>query len=196
MGLFDFRIRDAFFKKHKHYGLIRRREAEFKKENPFTLTEDQLPPVDIKSLPRSLNISSWMTIESQDIVGSCSGQSNTSCCELAIYRQTKGKIMQLNRMFAYRVGQMMDGITGDNGATIGGSVRGAKRYGAALEVLWPYVNRYQVKVPAECFKDAEGLGGRCPSLDDPFTMGQRFNLPLGGGVYDLHSSSVHCSMKT
>jgi hypothetical protein len=23
-------------------------------------------------------------------------------------------------------------------------------------------------------------------LDDPLAMGQRFNLPLGGGVYDLH----------
>lgn len=146
-----------FFNKHGHYGLIRNRlaEGDFCSANKNTFGDDILPPVDVAKIPVSMGVNKWLQNENQFQVGSCAGQSRTSACEIAYFRETKGGIIQFNRMFAYRTGQMIDGITGDRGATIYGSVKGSVKYGECLESLWPYINRYQSKVPQECFKQAE-----------------------------------------
>lgn len=145
-----------FFNKHGHYGLIRKRlsEQEFCAANRNTFGDDVLPPVDVKSLPKSMGIGKWLQVENQFQIGSCSGQARTSCNEIAYHRETKGGIIQLNRMFAYRTGQMIDGLSGDVGATITGSAKGSMKYGECLESIWPYVNRYQSKLPQACFTDA------------------------------------------
>ena len=88
------------------------------------------------------------------IVHNCVGHGSTSAAEIAFYRETR-LVEQFNRMFAYRTAQMIDGITGDRGAMITGAGKASMKFGHCLESIWPYVNRYQTKLPAECFKDAE-----------------------------------------
>ena len=145
-----------YFIDHGHYGLIRNEsESAFKTANPFTLNDEQLPPVDVASIPTSMGVSDWMTIENQGQVGSCQGHARTSACELAIYRETKAKPPQLNRMYAYLTSQKVDGIRGDMGSTIDGGAKASQEYGDCLESLWPYSGRYTAfsSIPQACFAD-------------------------------------------
>jgi C1A family cysteine protease len=145
-----------FFNKHGHYGLIRNRkvEEEFCSANPYSFGDDVIPPVDINLIPVSMGINKWLKTENQQQLSSCVGHGSTSAAEIAFYRETR-LVEQFNRMFAYRTAQMIDGITGDRGAMITGAGKASMKFGHCLESIWPYVNRYQTKLPAECFKDAE-----------------------------------------
>lgn len=92
----------------------------------------------------------WITIEDQGQMGSCSGHAITTCQEVLAYIATNGQRQQFSRMFGYLAGQTMDGLLGrDVGATITGSVRGAKEMGCCDESLFPYPRQYVSSIPAE-----------------------------------------------
>lgn len=80
-----------------------------------------------------------------------------SAAELAIYRETKERPPQLNRMYAYLTSQKIDGLRGDVGSTIDGGAKASQDYGECLESLWPYTGRYGgfSSIPAECFTDGK-----------------------------------------
>lgn len=64
----------SFHDQTGHYGLIRNEsEAAFKTANPFSLSDEQLPPVDVDAIPDSMGVQAWMTIENQAQLGSCQG---------------------------------------------------------------------------------------------------------------------------
>jgi hypothetical protein len=145
-----------YYRQHGHFGLIRdAREQTFAAARDVKLSDDQLPPVEIATLPDSLGVASWMQIEDQLQVGSCQGHARTSAEELAIYRETRGEIVQLNRMFAYLTSQRMDNIRGDSGSTISGGAAAAQQYGSCLEALWPYPGYYTQAIPPACFPEAQ-----------------------------------------
>ena len=153
---------NEFYREHGHYGLIRDiREKAFTLAGDFPLRDDQLPPIDIATLPDSLGVANWMQIEDQLQVGSCQGHARTSAEELAIYRETRGEIVQLNRMFAYLTSQRIDNIRGDNGSTISGGAEASQQYGSCLESLWPYPGYYTSTIPRACFNEAENRKLRC-----------------------------------
>jgi C1A family cysteine protease len=147
---------NEFYRQHGHFGLIRdERESRFALARRLQLTEDQLPPVDIAALPDSLGVASWLQIEDQMQIGSCQGHARTSAEELAIYRETRGEIVQLNRMFAYITSQIIDDIRGDQGSTLSGGAAASQKFGTCLEALWPYPGYYTRSIPTPCFDDAK-----------------------------------------
>lgn len=92
----------------------------------------------------------WIPIEDQGQMGSCSGHAITTCQEVLAFIATNGLRQQFSRMFGYLAGQTMDGLLGrDAGATITGSVRGAKEMGCCDESLFPYPRQYVSSIPAE-----------------------------------------------
>lgn len=120
-----------------------------------------LPEVDVAKLPESQGVAKWMQIEAQLQIGSCAGHSRTYCLEKAYWAETKGKVIQFNRMFAYLSGQKLDGLTGDVGATISGQAKATIRYGIALEESWPYTGKYPaggyLAIPAAVWTEAKAI---------------------------------------
>lgn len=92
------------------------------------------------SRPEEITIE-WHHTEDQGAVGSCQGNSISSCLErVALVR---GEQVQLSRMFAYLASQKIDGFLGaDNGSTIAGGVKMALDVGCPPESLTGYVGRY------------------------------------------------------
>lgn len=105
--------------------------------------------------PEAIDPRGWLKIEDQGQVGSCSGHAMSSCCEVLNWIDTAGGEVQLSRMFAYLMGQKEDGIRGDNGATISGVVKSAKRNGICLESTFPYPGRYVSEIPDAAVGEAK-----------------------------------------
>jgi hypothetical protein len=118
-----------------------------------------LGAVDYDKLPTSLGVAEWMKIEDQGQIGSCQGNAQTSCLELAAYHDTKGKVFQFNRMFAYLATQKVDGIRGDNGSTMSGGAKSAATNGMCPESLWAYPGSYPrggwQAIPQKCWDEAK-----------------------------------------
>lgn len=145
-----------FHEREGHYGLVLTERTQlFAANNPNRLTEDQLPAVDIGKLPESMGVRDWMQVENQGGQGSCQGHARSSAAELAYFRET-GRTIQFNRQFAYITSQIVDGFTRDDGSTIEGGAAASKKYGEALESLWPYSGRYDRNIPKACYDDAVG----------------------------------------
>lgn len=93
--------------------------------------------------PRSV-----LRVEQQGSQGACAGHSLSSECEFAYMIETGDFSLQLSRAMGYYEGQRLDGIRGDNGLTIQGSVRLAKTIGICREKLWRYPSVYDNSRPA------------------------------------------------
>jgi C1A family cysteine protease len=105
--------------------------------------------------PEEIDHRAWLAIEDQGNQGSCSGHALSSCLEVCNYYDTQGEIVQLSRQFAYIMAQTVDGLLGrDDGATIYGSVEGAKRFGICREELWPYSGKYVTDAPPGAKEEA------------------------------------------
>lgn len=136
-----------------HYGLIIGPETfAFTRSIPQGV---DLPPVNIADIPQSQKIAEWMRVEDQKQQGSCQGNARTSAEEVAIYRQTRGGIIQLSRQFAYITSQKVDGISGDRGSTIEGGARASQQYGSCLEELAPYTGGYYTQFSQAAYDDAK-----------------------------------------
>ncbi len=81
----------------------------------------------------------WIQIEDQGQIGSCAGNSLTSCGEICERNEHGGKLYrQFSRMAAYQIGKKRDGIRGDNGMTIDSGVWYGTQHGFSLESDYPY----------------------------------------------------------
>lgn len=106
--------------------------------------------------PAAIDHRSWLKVEHQGNLGSCTGHAMSTCGEICEYIDTEGNVTQLNRMFAYLMGQKVSGLLGqDQGATIYGVVKAAMSYGMAPEDIWPYRNVYTTKVPENVYPIAK-----------------------------------------
>lgn len=105
--------------------------------------------------PDSIDPRSWLSIENQGRMGSCSGHAMSTCCEVLNWIDTQGQVVQLSRMFAYLAGQKHCGLLGrDAGATISGSVKGAKENGICKEETFPYTGNYSTDIPQRAHDEA------------------------------------------
>ncbi len=136
-----------------HYGLVRT-PSEKTFAMAADIVTDQLPKVDIDTLPESQGVASWLQIEDQMQQGSCTGNARTQAEEIAYWRQTEGQIIQFSRQFAYITGQKESGITGDNGATMEGSATAATKTGSCLESLAPYTGKYYTQFSQAAYENA------------------------------------------
>jgi C1A family cysteine protease len=89
----------------------------------------------------------FMKVENQGRVGSCQGQSISSCVEWCYAIATGGEKIQLSRAYGYYETQRIDGISGDNGSTIQSGIKLATEYGICREELWTYSGQYDPRRP-------------------------------------------------
>lgn len=137
---------------------------------------------EIENIPEELDPRDWLQIEYQGAVGSCAGHARTTAHELAIYWAT-GQVVQLSRMHAYLTAQKEDGLLGrDQGSSITGNMRAARKVGTCFEATYPYPGHYTTRIPAEAVKEAENHKLRnhayCSTYEDVF----RFLAARFGGV--------------
>lgn len=105
--------------------------------------------------PAEVDHRGWLKVENQGQLGSCSGHAITSVQEVLNYVATGGQVVQLSRMFGYLAGQQQDNLLGsDQGATITGSVRGARETGCCRESTFPYPQRYTPQIPQPALDEA------------------------------------------
>lgn len=99
------------------------------------------------AVPEEIDPREKLRVENQQRMGSCSGQAMSSNGEYLQVVATGEKI-HLSAMYSYLAGQTMDGLLGnDSGATITGSVRGAREMGLCLETTFPYPDQYTPRIP-------------------------------------------------
>lgn len=112
-------------------------------------------PAGVYSAPESISIRSWSKIRYQGRKGACTGFARAACGEISNYYDTNGGIISLSPDWAYYTGQKHCGLLGkDQGATIMGSLAGAKEDGECLESTMAYSEVYQPR-----FSDAAKLEG-------------------------------------
>lgn len=115
----------------------------------------------------------WIRNEDQLQIGSCQGNALTSVGEIAYWNAT-GLVDQFSRWYAYRMSQIIDGITGDNGSTLEGGMKLARDYGFGLESTCPYPHSYVKDIPNKdkCLEEGKTRRIRksmeCENYDDVF----------------------------
>jgi hypothetical protein len=78
----------------------------------------------------------------------CAGHGSTSTGEAAFTHQT-GLVIQFSPHYSYRKAQIIDGIRGDNGATISGCVESAMKDGLCPLQYCPYPANYSSPITQE-----------------------------------------------
>lgn len=101
-----------------------------------------------------------LRVEDQANQGSCRGQSGSAGAETCNIIASGDRTLQFSAQYLYIETQKLDGIRGDNGATIQNGITVLKR-GLPPEKFWPYPNpvHYQTSPPkytlAECHEAAK-----------------------------------------
>ena len=128
-----------------------------------------------------------LTVENQGPVGSCAGHSLSSILEWIYAIATGGERVQLSRAMAYfETQRQFDGIRSDQGSTIGGGVKLAKK-GICRESLWIYPGKYDNRRPSDWSaieKDAENYK---ISTEIRMTSYEGVRTFLGAGLGGVHS---------
>lgn len=133
-----------------------------RRENRAGLTANAIK-FDIMSLncagdiPDTRGIKDLMRRDDQHQMNSCAGFGMTNTLEVCHYNQTR-VWRQFNPLWSYRRGQELDGIRGDNGATIFGVTQAAKAKGGLPEDIdndgkaeYPYKVDYNFPFPRDCY---------------------------------------------
>ena len=133
-----------------------------RRENRAGLTANAIK-FDIMSLncagdiPDTRGIKDLMRRDDQHQMNSCAGFGMTNVLEVCHYNQTH-VWRQFNPLWSYRRGQELDGIRGDNGATIFGVTQAAKTKGGLPEDIdndgkaeYPYKVEYNFPFPRDCY---------------------------------------------
>lgn len=135
--------------------------------------------------PDEIDHRGWLRVENQGRMGSCSGHAVTTDQEILWYLATGGQTVQLSRMLGYLAGQKCCGLLGsDQGATITGSIRGAREIGCCLEEVFPYPGQYTSHIPQAALDAAKShlcaQHAVLRSYDDCFRW-----LATGTGVIEI-----------
>ncbi len=93
--------------------------------------------------PAEIDPRTWCRQEIQKR-NDCAGHGSSAVCEAAFVNGT-GQLRQFSPHYAYREAQRIDGIQGDNGATISGCLEAAKLGNCPLEVC-PYPSSYSSQI--------------------------------------------------
>ena len=111
----------------------------------------------VGDIPDTRGIKDLMRRDDQHQMNSCAGFGMTNTGEVCHFNQT-GVWRQFNPLWAYRRGQEISNIRGDNGATIHGVVQAAKMKGLLPEDIdndgkaeYPYKVDYNFAFPRDCY---------------------------------------------
>ncbi len=82
----------------------------------------------------------------QGQLGSCQGNALAQIFSICYFLAT-GRHETFSRAAGYYLAQQKDGIRGDNGSTLSGGQWVATQHGMCLDADWPYVAKYNPKMP-------------------------------------------------
>ncbi|GAB4358219.1 MAG: hypothetical protein Fur0042_27670 [Cyanophyceae cyanobacterium] len=106
-------------------------------------------------LPPKVDLRPYLTpVEDQSAANSCTANAIAGAYEY-LAKRALGNAGDISRLFIYYNARKEDGIKGDQGSTIVGSINTLQKYGACTEVTWPYeltgLNR---KPPSTAYEEA------------------------------------------
>ena len=106
-------------------------------------------------LPRRVDLRPYLTkVEDQAVVNSCTANAIAGAYEYLAMRAL-GASGDISRLFIYYNSRQYDGIQGDEGSTITGSIRVLEELGACTEALWVYDPQFVNCQPsAEAYEEA------------------------------------------
>ena len=111
-------------------------------------------PTAVKT-PQNVDLRAFATpVEDQGNLGSCTGQAISSAIELL---NRKNKLStEISRLFIYYYERVLLGtVNYDSGAYIRDGIKVTNKWGAPLEMFWPYViNRFKVEPSPAAISDA------------------------------------------
>lgn len=97
---------------------------------------------------RAIDYRPYIKAWDQGRMNSCVGHGLARSIQILNFLKT-GIWLDISRWWSYRTAQRVDGIQGDNGATIDGGAKAAKQDGSLLEQTLPYPNHYTDAFPSE-----------------------------------------------
>ena len=156
------------------------------------------PTLKAKALPTTGDLIAQMdSIYDQGVLGSCTGQEAARMIYAAQSYQKLPKVRP-SRLGLYYNARLLEGTTGyDAGASIRDSIKGANKYGYALETQWPYdIRKFNKPIPTEVAKDAlkrkvtkyETVGQVLSSMKSCITEGHC--IALGIDVYSSFEEEI------
>ncbi len=90
------------------------------------------------TLPPRVDLRKYMTaVEDQSAVNSCTANAIAGAYEY-LAKRSLGDAGDISRLFIYYNARQFDGIEGDSGSTITGSISVLQEMGACTETTWPY----------------------------------------------------------
>ncbi|MCG9884628.1 MAG: C1 family peptidase [Cyanobacteria bacterium] len=106
-------------------------------------------------LPPKVDLRPYLTpVEDQSAANSCTANAIAGAYEY-LAKRALGDAGDISRLFIYYNARKEDGIKGDQGSTIVGSINTLQKYGACTEGTWPYeltgINR---KPPSTAYEEA------------------------------------------
>lgn len=108
------------------------------------------------SIPGQIDLRPYASdIEDQEEIGSCTGNAIASAIEL-VDRKVYQKYLEISRLFIYYQTRVLENsVNYDDGAYIRTGFKAVNKWGAPLEILWPYdVSKWNVKPSSEAYDDA------------------------------------------
>jgi hypothetical protein len=132
----------------------------------------------------------WHRMENQGPIGSCQGNSITSCLE-RLQHVRGGPVVELSRIFGYLATQRVDGLLGsDRGSTVSGGVKIALTHGCPPESLTGYPRQYpaareRTAILSQANYDAGQPYKAVSSWKVPMDIEATMNFIGGGGAINL-----------
>ena len=109
-------------------------------------------------LPPKVDLRPYMTaVEDQAQTNSCVANAIAGAYEYLAKREL-GDAEDISRLFIYYNARQFDGIRGDRGSTIGGSIQVLHELGSCSEATWPYnPEAVNDRPPSEAFEEAQNF---------------------------------------
>ncbi|MCV0366020.1 MAG: hypothetical protein K5798_01990 [Nitrosopumilus sp.] len=99
--------------------------------------------------------SDFSPIEDQESIGSCTANAGIGLVEY-YQNKTKGKYIDMSRLFLYKATRNLLNWTGDTGAYLRTTMQAMVLFGAPPESYWPYdISNYDVEPPAFAYSFAK-----------------------------------------
>ena len=96
-------------------------------------------PKQIAAIPASSDLRQYDTpVLNQGGLSSCTAHAGVAVFEL-LQKKVQGTYVAGSRRFIYKKSRALDGITGDNGATLRSTAKAMAKFGVPPESEWPYI---------------------------------------------------------
>lgn len=148
----------------------------------------------------AVDLRPWCSrIENQGRLGACTAHAGVGMLEY-FERRTQGKYLNASRLFLYKVTRQLEGVSGDQGASLRDTMKAMVLFGVPPERYWPYeVARFDEEPSAFCYSFAQNYQAlKYYRLDPPGLSGEALltalRRNLAAGFATMFGFAVYSSM--